>query len=349
MSRCVTCNKKIIAFGGIKDSDSHYCSSACWFRVFFPKLAAALARLAAANPSPLPAPAGALSSETQAMDASDYPAADDGNGDLSVILIGSGVSVAVAALIYWLVNLVGYPFHLQSLWFVIPVGAYLCGMVAGVGYWLSLRWFDRRPTGWTYLFAGLGGAFSYVVIYVLMWWMMEFEGTMVREVIGFSDFLQLSIEHQRIRFEHGQAEGFEVGKWGYPKFAINVLGFALGVVSVVAMVGEKPYCPRCRRYLRTVGKQVRSSSDPEATAVALQPTIAGVLSGRIQEAVDRHAGLSMPGARGLFTTTIAVAACPGCGVHLATLTASIQGDQGRQDVEEFTFHGTTSDPVQLAT
>jgi hypothetical protein len=73
----------------------------------------------------------------------------------------------------------------------------------------------------------------------------------------------------------------------------------------------------------------------------------GVLSGRIQEAVDIHAASGGSGGKEYFGTTIAVEACPACGMHQATLTASVPGDQGPQQVEEFVFQGTTANPVRL--
>jgi hypothetical protein len=56
----------------------------------------------------------------------------------------------------------------------------------------------------------------------------------------------------------GEGEGVDVGKGGYARFAINVVGFVFGVLSTVAIGGGKAYCPTCKRYLKAVGKQTRS-------------------------------------------------------------------------------------------
>jgi hypothetical protein len=316
---------------------------------FIPRLEAALARAAAANPHPLP-------NATPGAETSAPPLEEDGSSigvdagkDLMVILIGAGTSMAVALVVYFHVNLVGYPFHAQTVWFVIPVGAIACGMTAAGGFWFALRRLDRLPSVGTYLAAGLVGALSYVLIYFLAWWLWEFQGVMVRDEVGFGEFLQYVIEHQRIRFTRSGGEGVEVGKWGYVRFAINVVGFALGVLSMVAIGGSKSYCPRCKRYLKTVGRQARSSSDPEGAAAALHPVIVAILSGRIQEALELHGAFGAPGHKEYWTTTITIEACPDCGMHLATMKASVPGDRGARDVEGFVYQGMTNHSVRLST
>jgi hypothetical protein len=346
MAKCATCGKTIM-LGGSKGSDGRYCSAACRFQGFFPRFQAALERAATANPDPLPAAAPPPKRIEGGGDEFGSSMGDDKALDLVVIVIGVCTAAAVAVLIYWILGKVRYPFHGQTFWFVIPVGAYLCGMVAGAGFWMALRGFDRLPTTATYAAALVGGALAYLFIYVLTWWLMEFQGAKVRDEVGFLQFLQFTLEHQQIRVGRGNAPAFEVGKWGYARFAINVAGFAFGVLTMVAIAGGKAYCPRCKRYLRSVGKQVRSSSDPEAAAAALHPVIVGVLSGRIQEALDLHAVAGVPGGKEYWTTTLAVEACPACGMHVATLSASVPGDQGAQPFQGFVFRGTTEHPVRL--
>jgi len=346
VAKCAICDKTVV-LGGVKDAGVFYCSPACRFREFFPRFEAALARAAASDPSPMPLAAPSAKAGEPGGEEDGFSTGAGRGGDAFVILLGLGALAAFAFLIYYLVLLVGYPFHAQTFWFVVPIGAFLCGMAAGSGFWLALRSFNRLPTGWTYWAAVLGGAFSYVLIYVFMWWLLEFQGVKVRDVVGFPAFLQSVLEHQRIHFGRAKGEGVELGKWGYPRFAINVVGFAMGVLTTVLIGGGKAYCPKCRRYLKTVGKQVRSSSNPEETAAALYPVIFGVSSGRLQEAVERHAASGTPGSKEFWTTTIVVEACPGCEEHHATLTASVPGERGPQAVNGFVFHGTSEHPVRF--
>jgi hypothetical protein len=341
--------------GGVKIGEVRYCSAACRFQNFMGRFNAALSATAAAHPHPLPQPAPTPGPTDFPADESDAAGVMEGSKELIVDLIGWGVIAVVAAIIYALVKLVNYPFHSQTFWFVIPVGSLLCGMVAGAGFWVALRVLNRRPNAWTYLAAGLGGACGYGLIFFLMWWLTEFQGVKLRDEVKFLDYLELVIEHQRIRMARAQGEGFEVGKWGYARFAINMAGFGLGVIAMVALAGGKTYCPKCRRYLKTLGKQIRSSSDPERHPPYLPPlprggtgggVIAGVLSGQLSEALEFHAASGSIGKKEFWSTTLTVEACPGCGIHLGTLTASVPGDNGQQTVDGFVFKGSTDQPVR---
>jgi hypothetical protein len=167
MAKCATCNKTIL-LGGVTGDDVRFCSASCRAQDFLPKFQVALGRASEANPNPLSEPAPSLKPvRSESGDTGDWDACE-GSKSLMVVLLGWAGCAAVAVLIYWLVNLVRYPFHNQTFWFVIPIGAYLCGMAAGCGFWLALRWLNVRPSGWTFLAAGVGGALSYLLIYVLM-------------------------------------------------------------------------------------------------------------------------------------------------------------------------------------
>jgi hypothetical protein len=349
MAKCAACGKSIL-LGGVKDhrSGSTYCSAQCRFKAFYPRFAGALAKATVTSPKPLSDLASASGQVEDDWGNTEFHGVADQGKDLLVVLLGLAGAATAALVIYWLVNLVRYPFHAQTFWFVIPVGAFLCGMVAGIGFWLGLRQLDRLPELLTYLAAALGGAASYVLIYFLMWWLAEIPGGMLRDKIGFVDFLQFVLEHQRIRVDRGQGQGFEVGKFGYARFAINLIGFTFGVITTVKLGGGKGYCSQCKRYLRSVAKQIRSESDPEAAAAGLHPVITALQAGRVQEAFELHARSGQPGGKEYWTTTIAIEACPQCGMRTATLTASVPGDRGSQPVQGFTFQGTTGGRVPLS-
>lgn len=349
MARCAACEKSIV-MGGVKDQQAGltYCTPQCRFKAFYARFARALARAAVSSPKPLPDPLAASYEVEDDWEHTEFPGVADQGKDLLVILLGLAGAATVAIVIYWLVILVRYPFHGQTVYFVIPIGAFFCGMVAGSGFWLGLRQLERLPTFLTYLAAGLGGAAAYVLIYFLMWWLAEIPGGMLRDKVGFLNFLQYVLQRQRIRVAPGPGPAFEVGKWGYARFAINVIGFTLGVIATVSIGGLKGYCPKCKRYLGSVGKQFRPESDPDAAAAALHPVIGALQAGRIQEAIELHARLGQPGSQEYLTTTIALEACPGCGMHKAILTASVPGDRWPLPVQGFAFQGTTRGRVHLS-
>ena len=175
MERCVSCNKPFI-LGGRKGSAARYCTSACQFRDFLPRFKAALEHAAAANPAPLRDRGPFSKANPPPVDEFGSAMVAEGSMDLIVIVLGSAVAAAVAVAIYGIAGLVQYPFHAQTVWFVIPLGAFFCGMAAGCGFWVGLRWLGRPPTNLTFVAAFVGGALAYVLIDFVRWWMLEFQG-----------------------------------------------------------------------------------------------------------------------------------------------------------------------------
>ena len=266
-----------------------------------------------------------------------------GAGELAVTGVGLAVGAGVVALIWFVHEKVNYPFFAQTVWFVIPIGALFCGLAAGAGFYLGIRLFNQRPSAVTYVAAGLGGLAGYLLIFGLSWWFTEFQGVKVRDVATFPQYLQVMVENQRVQFRHGAP--IDLGKFGYARFAINLTGFALGVMAMVAIAGGKAYCAQCGRYLKNVGVQMRTSSDPEATALAIAPVIASVTAGRLQNALELHAAADDTDRKGFVTTKITVETCTGCGMHLATLSAFCKSDDGMATVPALNFQGRTNERV----
>jgi hypothetical protein len=342
MAQCAACGKNIL-MGGVKDADVRYCNQACRGKDFFGRFFTTLEGAAASNPMPVPAARPSPLSSEAGENTTQSDPISRGAGELAVSVLALAVGAAVVALIWFIHEQVNYPFFAQTVWFVIPIGAFLCGMAAGAGFFLGIRVFNVRPGTLTYAVAGLSGLAGYVLIFGLSWWFSEFQGVKARDVVGFPQFLQATVENQRVQFRHGGP--IDLGKWGYGRFAINLAGFAMGVMGMVAIASGKAYCSRCGRYLTTVGAQTRTSSDPEAMALMIAPVIANVKSGRIQDALELHAASDATDRKGFVTTKITVETCTGCGMHLATLSAFCKSDDGIAAVPGLNFQGQTNERV----
>ena len=257
---------------------------------------------------------------------------DDGEG--AAIGLGLVIVATASGLIGLVCQKVGYPLFALTARSVLPVGAYACGMVAGLGFWGTLRALHRRPTITAWPAAGLGGVAAYLLIFALAWWSMEDHGRKVRESVGFLEFVRVRMEYragQDIRPDFPVA----VSTWGYTGFAINVVGFLVGFATMSLATTGKWYCSPCRRYFMRVGEQTRRSSDPEAAAMAFHQVVAALRAGRVQESLDLHAALDAADRTGVLTTTISVAACPSCGMHHATLVGSYPTDNNVAVAEGF--------------
>jgi hypothetical protein len=344
MATCAACGKSIL-MGGVKEVDARYCNQACRGRAFFSQFNQALERAAALNPIAPPAASASPRAGAAPEPAFEPDPLARGAGELAIISVGFLGVAAVVALIWFIYEKVQYPFFAQTFWFVVPIGALLCGMVAGAGFMLGHRMMNRLPTPVTYVASGIAGIAGYFLIFGLTWWFTSIGNVRLHDVVGFPQFLQVMVENQSIRFRNGAP--IDLGKWGYPRFAINLAGFAIGVVCMVAIAGGKAYCAKCRRYLTTVGTQTRSSSDPLAAAAALQPVIALLNAGRIQEALDRHSAWEATDRNAFLTTAIKVEMCGGCGMHVATLGASSKTDNGVQPVNGFSYQGRTDQRILI--
>ncbi len=344
MAACAACGKNILV-GAVKDGETRYCSQTCRGNVFIERFGSALERATALNAEPIPATqSSSTASEGREANADSDPIAR-GAGELGVSGLGLAVGATVVALIWFIHEKVNYPFFAQTVWFVIPIGAFCCGMAAGLGFFLGIRVFNRRPSILTFVVAGLSGLAGYVLIFGLTWWFDEVGGLKVRDMVPFPQFLQAVVENQRVQFRHGGP--IDLGKWGYGRFVINLAGFACGVMATVAIAAGKEYCTRCGRYLTTVGSQTRTSSDPEATAQGIATLIARVNAGRIQDALDLHAAWDSSDRTGFVTTKIAVETCTGCGMHLGTLTAVSKSDNNVAPVISLKLQGRTNERVLI--
>jgi endogenous inhibitor of DNA gyrase (YacG/DUF329 family) len=342
MAKCASCGKNVLV-GGVKEDDVRFCSQACRGKDFFNRYNAARTRAIAQNPNPLPAVRPSPKPREAPETTFEPDPLAEGASRLAIIGLGFLGVVAVVGLIWLIYQKVEYPFFAQTYLFVVPVGAFLCGMVAGIGFGLGHRQTNRLPDKLTYAAAGVAGTMGYVLIFGLSWWFATAGNARLHDFVGFPQYLQLMVENQRVQFRNGAP--IDLGKWGYPRFAINLLGFAAGVVCMVRLAGMQAYCARCRRYFTKVGSQRRSTSDPEDAAAALYPVIAAIQAGRIQEALDLHAAWAAIDNKAFLQTTIAVEACSGCGTHVGTLSATCKTNNGVGAVSGLAFKGQTEERV----
>jgi hypothetical protein len=176
---------------------------------------------------------------------------------LIVVLLGL-VSTALALMgVYYMAahgtNLLGY-----NLYYVIPAGAFLVGLVAssgfGVGAWVA----GRRVDGWLFavvvatLLVGYFGG-EYLVFRSL-------EGS---EGVGFWSYFDLTTRAIHFRNKEG------LGTAGYLFRAVEILGFVAGGLGATVVLGARPYCQQCHRYLR---RKIVAFVEPAQVAPILAQT-----------------------------------------------------------------------------
>jgi hypothetical protein len=182
------------------------------------------------------------------------PVADTGaSGRIGIVLVAGVVTSAFALLGVWWLNANTKDWRIMGWYgdYVIPAGAILVGLAAGSGYGVAsyltgLR--IRRGLLWAVLGLQLG---AYAAAQYLEFRALTREDPIVDAdgaPVGFLRYYHLTA----INFawdDHGH-RGEPLGMWGYFFVGLGVIGFAAGGVLAPAILLKKPYCERCRLYMK---------------------------------------------------------------------------------------------------
>ena len=135
--------------------------------------------------------------------------------------------------------------------FIIPVGAVLVGIVAGLGYGLASFWSGRRITHPLMVVILLLQA----VVYVLAHWVDFHRNDLVFEdgtKVGFMEYYDAVT--RSMTFTSGPEDAADdasaLGLMGYLFRLLEVAGFSFGGLVIPLMLVTRPYCEGCSRYMR---------------------------------------------------------------------------------------------------
>ena len=169
-------------------------------------------------------------------------------GNTLVILAGLATS-ALALLIAWLLNQTEFNVMGWYFWFIVPVGAVLVGLVAGSGYSLASWQLGVKVTGlllWSIIALQIACYFQAQYLEFRHLDPVWQDGT----PIGFFEFFDYTT--RTFAFEQkGGKQDQPMGVWGYAFRLLEVAGFALGGLIGTLILGSKPYCENCGRYMKT--------------------------------------------------------------------------------------------------
>jgi hypothetical protein len=231
------------------------------------------------------------------------PVADAGaSARVAVVLVAGVFTSALALLGVWWLNANTKDWHIMGWYgdYVIPAGAILVGLAAGSGYGVAsyltgLR--IRRGLLWAVLGLQIG---AYAAAQDLEFRALT-RGSPIVDAdgapVGFLRYYHLTA----INFtwdDHGR-RGEPLGMWGYVFVGLGVIGFAAGGALAPAILLKKPYCDRCRLYMKgrhlalvPAGVKVRRVSKKDAAghaAYAEEKERAAALANGVLERVAAHA------------------------------------------------------------
>jgi hypothetical protein len=171
----------------------------------------------------------------------------------AIVLVAGIVTSALALFGVWWLDANTKDWHIMGWYgdYVIPAGAIIVGLAAGSGYGIAsyvtgLR--IRRGLLWSVL--GLQLA-AYAAAQYLEFRALTSENPIVEDdgtPVSFARYYHLTA----INFawdDHGR-RGEPLGMWGYVFVGLGVLGFAAGGVLAPAALLKKPYCEKCRLYMK---------------------------------------------------------------------------------------------------
>jgi hypothetical protein len=177
--------------------------------------------------------------------------------DLIVTALGmltSGLTALVLALLDAKLGFAAYSF---MLWFVLPVGALICGAVGASGYYFGARLFNHRPTR-LFIFNVISVAVAtYFLLYYLDYRLTVVEGQSISQAVPISTFLFWVLGHQSYTIAPATHFGISIGPLGYAVAVLQMLGFACGGFGVYLYLMTKPLCAHCGKYMKETAAILR--------------------------------------------------------------------------------------------
>lgn len=270
------------------------------------------------------------------------------------VLLGGLVTTALAlALSTWLTGLFQSNVLLFTLWYVLPIGAYLVGLVAGTGF-AVVSWQRgariTRATMWAIAgIAALAFVASQLVDYYVQ---LSYGGAMP----ALGEWFDQST--RSISFVGDDSSTGPVGFLGYGVMLGVMAGFVAGSLSAPAMVRAKHYCAACGQYMRSkhvgtlpasvkgrimLAKSAETKADYEAEqqtareqGLAVHDHLFGLAQGDDPDAFAEAARLVAAGGKAAnklpTRLRVGLSACPKC--RVGVLSSQTVTGQGRQQKME---------------
>ena len=177
-------------------------------------------------------------------------------------LLVAGVSFALTiGFVLGLQQLVGLNLFSFMWWFVIPLGAFVTGLLAASGYYVGAVKLNVKPTRIVAIGTMVIAALIQGVLYYSQYAMAKTEdGQPISNFVDFPRFIGWTLTHAKYGlivygYQPGGADGgMEAGFLGYVVAVLQFLALVAGGLAVYAVLADKPYCDGCSKFLKQVVK-----------------------------------------------------------------------------------------------
>jgi len=233
---------------------------------------------------------------------------------------------------------------------VIPVGAFLIGLMGGSGYALAAYFLNAKP-GKSFLWSILLiGGLSYILIHFFTFKDLVDGMRGHGPQITFFDWYRATTEAMQMRMPFAK-EGMTLGKWGYVFRLLEFTGFSVGVAAPCVILAMFGYCGSCRKYFKPYARGFVNSevlvSDWKKRRRAERPAFLraaiDLLHLQVQPALELARLLPLADLKHLLDSacdravskkavarvSIAVRKCPGCDSHHVAVSLVHINDDGK--------------------
>lgn len=265
---------------------------------------------------------------------------DDIRADKQLIvgMLGIGTSLLTGVILGLIEAYTGFAVYSYMLWFIVPVGAAIAGLIAASGYYAGAIWFHQKPVGGV-MFNMISASISaFLVVHFVPYFLLEAEGMRIKDAISFWQYLDFDIRHTSLSLLHApSASTGELGWLGYVYALLQLAGFSFGGFAVFVRLSENPYCKKCSRYLKKAGQQDRFTSDMESLNEGIKQFALLLTNQEFNDAISFHSdkmGVQNSSGQDLRTRLI-TRVCQGCGLsHLDFFASKLEGKDWKD------IHGT---------
>lgn len=257
-------------------------------------------------------------------------------GQGGVALAGLMTSILTAIIVTVFHSYTGFNLFQFSLWFVVPVGAALCGFAAASGYYLAARYLHMKPSRYLLAQMVVIAAMTQISIYYLEYFYLAIDGIRVKDVIGFSGYLDLILTKSHMKVGRAaHIDAGEVGSFGYWLAVFDFIGFLAGAVFVYFSLKSLPSCEKCSKYFGKVGVKKDSFSDFDEFASYFDGVYANPVDSpefATHVGTEYSAGKAQQGTVNLETKILQ---CPSCEDQLVSERAQVFNGKEWKEISEF--------------
>jgi hypothetical protein len=263
-----------------------------------------------------------------------------------VMLCGLATSLLTAFALAFIELRTEVALYTFSVWIIIPVGALISGAIAASGYWAGARFLSIRPNRSMLAGVVVISFLTWLTTQWLVWFMLEIDGTRLRDIISFLPFIMIFIESTSLSIE-GMETG-ELGRLGYLYTLLQVIGFSTGGWSVYWWLRRTPWCEDCSVYMSEQPAVLRSAAQGEPIELHVKQILELLSTEKYREAVKTHLAFGQPFIGGQeLQTSLQLASCPRCKSTLLHYAVEAKDDQGKyQIMSETEVEVRSSDNLQ---